>query len=234
MTANLVFTTAMQFLLLLLTVSVHGAAQARMAALCGDPTATLAGGASLNPLRHFDLMGTLMFPALLLAFGFPVPVFGWGRPVPVVEANLRRPWWDGILVAAAGPATSFLLTGAAIVALAVAIHFLGAEARQAALVSLTFPAIPAGAEKLPAYFPLTFTLVRMAAISASVAAFQLIPLPPLAGGQIALRLLPPDWAARLAAIRPYSFIIGVPAGLALTVLLLLPLYGMLAVVINLS
>ena len=79
-----------------------------------------------------------------------------------------------------------------------------------------------------------FTLVRMVSINVFVAAFQLVPLPPLDGGQIALRLLPPDWAARLAAIRPYGFIIGVPAGLALALLLLLPFYGLLAVAINLS
>jgi len=231
MTANLVFTTAVQLLLLLLAVSVHGAAQARAAELCGDPTASQLGAASLNPLRHFDVLGSLLFPALLLAFGFPVPVFGWGRPVPVVDANLRRPGWDGILVAAAGPAANLLLTGGAIVALIVCVHLLGAEGRQAAIAALTYPA---GAEKLPAVFPAMFTLVRMAAINACVAAFQLLPLPPLDGGQIALRLLPPDWAGRLAAMRPYGFIIGVPAGLALTVLLLLPLYGILAVVINLA
>src|SRR5947209_19065292 len=96
MTANLVFTTAVQLLLLLLAVSVHGAAQARAAELCGDPTASQLGAASLNPLRHFDVLGSLLFPALLLAFGFPVPVFGWGRPVPVWDYYLRRYGTDSI------------------------------------------------------------------------------------------------------------------------------------------
>jgi Zn-dependent protease len=228
LTPNLVFIAAVQLLLLLFAVSLHGAAQAWMAALCGDPTASQLGGTSLNPLRHFEVMGSLMFPALLLAFGFPL--FGWGRPLPVVDANLRRPGWDGILVALAGPAANLLLSAAATVALIVGVHVLGAEARQAAFASLTNPL---GADKLGS-FPVMFTLVRMASINACVAAFQLIPLPPLDGGQIALRLLPPDWAARLAAIRPYGFIIGVPAGLALTLLLLFPFYGLLAVVINLS
>jgi len=228
MTPNHLFIAAVQLLLLLLAVSVHGAAQAWMAALCGDPTASGLGGTSLNPLRHFDLLGSLLFPALLLAFGFPV--FGWGRPLPVVDANLRRPGWDGILVAAAGPAANLVVSVAATVALIVGVHVLGAEARQAAFGSLTDLS---GVEKLGS-FPAMFTLVRMVSINAFVAAFQLVPLPPLDGGQIALRLLPPDWAARLAAIRPYGFIIGVPAGLALALLLLLPFYGLLAVVINLS
>jgi Zn-dependent protease len=228
MTPNLVFIAAVQLLLLLLAVSVHGAAQAWTAARCGDPTASQLGGTSLNPLRHFDILGSLLFPALLLAFGFPV--FGWGRPLPVVDANLRRPGWDGILVAAAGPAANLLFSVAATVALVVAVHMLGAEARQAAFESLT---LPLGAERLSS-FPVVFTLLRMISINVFVAAFQLVPLPPLDGGQIALRLLPPDWAVRLAAIRPYGFIIGVPAGLALALLLLLPFYGLLAVVINLA
>jgi Zn-dependent protease len=228
LTPNPVFIAAVQLLLLLLAVSVHGAAQAWMAALCGDPTASGLGGTSLNPLRHFDVLGSLLFPALLLAFGFPV--FGWGRPLPVVDANLRRPGWDGILVALAGPAANLLLSAAAIVALIVSIHALGGEARQAAFGSLAFSP---GVDRLGSY-PVMFTLVRMAAINTFVAAFQLVPLPPLDGGQIALRLLPPDWAARLAATRPYGFIIGVPAGLALALLLVLPFYGLLAVVINLS
>jgi Zn-dependent protease len=228
LTPNPVFITAVQLLLLLLAVSVHGAAQAWMAALCGDPTASGLGGTSLNPLRHFDVLGSLLFPALLLAFGFPV--FGWGRPLPVVDANLRRPGWDGILVALAGPAANLLLSGAAVVALIVSIHALGAEARQAATGTLIYSP---GVDNLGS-FPIMFVLVRMAAINTFVAAFQLVPLPPLDGGQIALRLLPPDWAARLAATRPYGFIIGVPAGLALAFLLAFPFYGMLAVVINLS
>lgn len=228
MTPNLIFITAVQLLLLLLAVSVHGAAQAWAAARCGDPTASGLGGTSLNPLRHFDVLGSLLFPALLLAFGFPV--FGWGRPLPVVDANLRRAGWDGILVALAGPAANLLLSAAATVAFIAGVHVLGPEARQAALASILSPLT---ADRL-ASFPIMFTLVRLASINACVAAFQLVPLPPLDGGQIALRLLPPDWAARLAAIRPYGFIIGVPAGLALALLLLLPFYSLLAVVINLS
>ena len=72
-----------------------------------------------------------------------------------------------------------------------------------------------GTPRRSAAFPVLFTLVRLASINALLAAFNLIPLPPLDGGQIALHLLPPDWAARLAALRPYGFMIGI--GLALLV-----------------
>jgi Zn-dependent protease len=79
-----------------------------------------------------------------------------------------------------------------------------------------------------------FTLVRLASINAFVAAFHLIPLPPLDGGQIVLHLLPPDWAERLAAIRPYGFMIAVMAAVGILPLVLLPFYGILGLVINLS
>jgi len=235
MTSNLIFTVAVQLLLLLLAVSFHGAAQAWVAELCGDPTASQMGRASLNPVRHFDILGTLLFPAMLLAFGFTLsatgfPIFGWGRPIPVVETNLRRPGWDAILVAGAGPVAHLLLTGAACLALVVGVHLLGPEARQAASLSLLYQP---GAEALRSY-PVMFTLVRMASLNAFMAAFHLIPLPPLAGGQIALRLLPPDWAARLAVIRPYGFMIGVLAALALVPFLLVPFLLILGMVINIA
>ncbi|MEA2604299.1 MAG: hypothetical protein QOF89_5291 [Acidobacteriota bacterium] len=235
MNANLVFSIAVQLLLLLLTVSFHGAAQAWAAAMCGDPTASQLGRASLNPLRHFDILGTLLFPALLMAFGFALsatgfPIFGWGRPVPVVETNLRRPGWDAILVAGAGPAAHLLLTGASCLALVAGVHLLGPEARQAASLSLLYQP---GAETLGSY-PVMFTLVRLASLNAFMAAFHLIPLPPLAGGQIALHLLPPDWAARLAAIRPYGFMIGVLAAMALVPFLLVPFLLILGMVINIA
>jgi Zn-dependent protease len=222
------FSAVVQLLLLWLAVTVHESAHAWTASLCGDPTARGLGRASLNPLRHLDLLGSLLFPGMLLIFGWPV--FGWGRPAPVVEENLRRPGRDGVLVMAAGPLANLLVVGLATVALVVTVRTLGPEARQAALVALLHGP---GAEHMGA-FPVMFTLVRLASVNALVAAFNLIPLPPLDGGQIALHLLPPDWAARLAAVRPYGFMIGVLAAVGLVPFLLLPFYGILGLVINLS
>jgi len=228
MTSTAVFSVLVQLLLLWLAISVHESAHAWTADLCGDPTARTLGRATLNPLRHVDLLGSLLFPGLLLMFGWPV--FGWGRPAPVLEEKLRRPGRDGLLVASAGSLANLFVVGVATVAIVVMVRVLGPEARQAAFLTLIHQT---GAEHLQA-FPVMFTLVRLASVNAFVAAFNLIPLPPLDGGQIALRLLPPDWAARLAAIRPYGFMIGVLAAVGLVPVLLLPFYGILGLVINLS
>ncbi len=228
MSADLLFSSLVQLLLLWLAVSVHEAAHAWTAAQCGDPTAQSLGRTTLNPLRHLDLLGSALFPVLLLTVGWPL--FGWGRPAPVVEDNLRRPFRDSLLVRAAGPIANLLVLGLATFAIMVTVRVLGPEARQAAMSSLLQQT---GAERLRS-FPVMFTLVKLASINAFVAAFNLIPVPPLDGGQIALVLLPPDWSARFAAIRPYGFIIGVLAAVGLVPVLLLAFYGILGLVINLS
>lgn len=228
MDSNFLFGALVQLLLLWLAVSVHEAAHAWTANLCGDDTARGLGRASLNPLRHIDPLGTLLFPMLQMAFG--LPVFGWGRPTPVTDTRLRRPGRDDILILASGSLANLLLVSLATIAIVVLVRTLGPDARQAAFLSLMHSP---GAEALPS-FPVMFTLVRLASINAFVAAFNLIPLPPLDGGQIVLHLLPPDWAGRLAAIRPYGFMIGVLAAVGILPLLLLPFYGILGLVINLS
>ena len=230
MTPNAVFSAVVQLLLLWLAISVHEAAHAWAASACGDPTAREMGRATLNPLRHLDLLGSLLFPAILLALGFGFPVFGWGRPTPMLEEKLRRPGWDGLLVLAAGSFANLVVAGLATVALAVAGGSLGEPARQAAFTALIYKP---GAEHSSS-FPVMFTLVRLVTVNAFLAAFNLIPLPPLDGGQIALRLLPPDWAERLAAVRPYGFIIGVLMAVILLPLLFIPFYGILSLVIQFS
>jgi Zn-dependent protease len=230
MDANAVFIVGVQLLLLWLSISAHEAAHAWAADRCGDSTARQLGRITLNPLRHLDLLGSLLFPALLLILGAPIPVFGWGRPTPLVAENLHRPGRDDVLVLAAGPAVNLLLAGLATVGIVLAVEGMGEDARQAGFLALVYDT-----EKASALdgFPLMFTLVRLAMINTFLAVFNLIPLPPLDGGQIALHLLPPDWAARLAGVRPYGFIIGVGLALLGMPLLLVPVYGVLALVINL-
>ena len=228
MNPNAAFSILVQLLLLWLAISIHEAAHAWAASLCGDETARGLGRATLNPLRHLDLFGSLLFPGLLLAFG--LPVFGWGRPTPMVDGKLRRPGRDGLFVLAAGSLANLLVVLLAMIALGIAAATLGEPAREAAFQTLLYKP---GAEHLSA-FPVMFTLVRLTVINAFVATFNLIPLPPLDGGQIALRLLPPDWAARFAAIRPYGFMIAVLMAVVVLPLLLMPLYGILGLVIQFS
>jgi Zn-dependent protease len=228
MNPSLAFAAVIQLLLLWLGISIHEAAHAWAAARAGDPTARDLGRATLNPLRHLDPFGALLFPCLLLAFG--LPVFGWGRPTPVVEAKLRTYGRGGFFVFAAGPLANLLVTAVAVIAIAVAANAMGEPARDAALQILVGKA---GAEHLGA-FPVMFTLVRLATINAFLAAFNLIPLPPLDGGQLALRLLPPDWAARLAATGRYGFMIAVAIAVMVLPWLFIPFYGILGLVIQFS
>ncbi|MGH9363345.1 MAG: site-2 protease family protein, partial [Thermoanaerobaculia bacterium] len=226
---NTMFAGGVQLLLLLLAISIHETAHACAEDLGGDPTPRTLGRLSLNPLRHLDPFGSVILPLLLLLFA-NAPLFGWGRRPPIEEKNLRRPRLHGALVDLAGPAANLLLAIAATVALAVALPFLDPQARDAGVLTLFHRAPEAQAL---AGFPIVFTLVRMATINAFLAVFNLIPLPPLDAGQLALRFLPYEWAVRLAAFRPYGFMIGTAlAVFGVVPLLLLPFYSVLMVVIR--
>lgn len=230
MTPDRLFTGAVEILLLLLAVSAHESAHAWAADRLGDPTARSLGRVSLNPLRHLDIFGSLLLP--LLQVTFQAPVFGWARPAPVQPQLFRDPRRGELLVAAAGPFANVLLATVATFGLVIANHVLGPEARDVAL-RIVMP-LPGQSSFDFAGFPVVFTLVRMATINAFLVVFNLIPLPPLDGGQIALWLLPPDWAAKLAAVRPYGFIIGIAlAVFGVVTVLLIPFYGALSVVIHL-
>ena len=183
----------------------------------------------MHPLRHIDPYGSVFLPLLLIVFG--QQPFGWGRPPRVVVKNLRRPYWNMLMVSAAGPAVNMVLAVAALIAVGIATATLGDPARKAAFAVL-FNQIDGGTERWGG-FPLIFTLVRLATLNAFLAVFNLLPVPPLDGGQIALQLLPIDWAAKLARVRPYGLIIGIAlAMLGVVPLLILPFCGILGVVIS--
>ena len=227
MDAQRLFAGGVEYLLLLLFLSAREAFKARTAELCGDSTGRLLGRVSLNPLRHLELVGSIVLPLLLLFLG--APVFGWGRPVPVLEKNLREPYRDGLLIAAAGPFCSFVLGFLGVVALLVAVRVTGPAGEEAAQWALFHQWTHAGAP----HFPLMFTLTGLVAVNTFLTVFHLIPLPPLDGGRIALHLLPPDWAAKLAAIRPIGFMIGMALALLMLGALVLPLlFGILSVLIQ--
>lgn len=226
---NLLFVGGVQLLILLLAISVHESAHAWVALYCGDPTAFERGRISLNPLRHLDPFGSVLLPILLLIAG--APLFGWARPTPVDTRRLRQPERDHLLVTLAGPVSNLLLAILATFLLAVAVRVLGPDAQQAA--SLTLLRQFEEAMNL-AHFPVMFTLVQLAFLNAFLAVFNLIPVPPLDGGQVLLNILPPDWAAKYSSIRPFGFmIILVLAMLNVLSFLVLPIYVILSLVINL-
>lgn len=196
MSSTLLFTSLVQWLMLLFAISLHEASHAGAAGLLGDQTARLLGRASLNPLRHFDVVGSALLPAVLIAAGGPL--FGWGKPAPLLAKNLRRPGRDEVLVAAAGPAANLALAFAATVALVVAVRALGPEARDAARLTLQGRLEEAAGL---AGFPVAFALVQATVVNLLLGLVNLLPLPPFDGARIVWHLLPPDWAERLFAWR---------------------------------
>lgn len=169
---------------LLLSLTIHEAAHAVTANWYGDPTARRLGRISLNPAVHVDPVGTVLLPLLgILAGGF---VFGWAKPVPVNPANLRRPRQDFLVIAAAGPASNIVLAiGASWLLAAVGLEAAGGWA---------------GAVATFAFAMLQLNLL--------LAVFNMIPVPPLDGGNVLAGLLP-EWLAEPydRLVRPWGFVI---------------------------
>jgi Zn-dependent protease len=176
-----VLAVALGFGVLLISLTIHEAAHAWTADRLGDPTARLLGRVSLNPLVHVDPIGTVVLP--LVAAVSHLPLIGWAKPVPVNMRNLRDPRRDFMIVAAAGPISNLL---------------------QALVAALLFRGFLAAGVGMGVALPV---LERAVVINLLLAFFNLIPVPPLDGGNVALGLLPPALAASYARLRQFGFII---------------------------
>jgi Zn-dependent protease len=206
-----VATGLVEILILLFAISAHESAHAWMADRCGDPTARQLGRVTLNPFRHLDPFGSLLLPLILFVAG--APMFGWARPTPVVTRNLRRPRRDGILVSAAGPLSNLAISLASALLLAVAVRVLPGG-RETASVALQMNFFRDGGAAIGlANFPFLFTLVQLSYLNGFLAIFNLVPIPPLDGGQILTDLMPYDWAQKFAALRPFGFMIVMGLGM---------------------
>jgi Zn-dependent protease len=170
----------------LFAIIVHEVAHGWVAKYLGDPTAERLGRLTLNPIKHIDPIGTILVPALLvlLRTGF---VFGWAKPVPVTWENLRHPKRDMAIVAAAGPAANLVMA-------------LG----WALLVKLS-TLLPAETKWIAE--PLFYMGLGGILANVLLMVFNLLPLPPLDGGRVAVGLLPGPWAWRLSRVEPYGFFI---------------------------
>ena len=177
-------------------ITLHEAAHGYAARHFGDPTAYQAGRITLNPIRHIDTMGTIVIPILILIASQGKYAFGWAKPVPVNFGRLRNPKRDMLWVAAAGPGANLLM----------AILW--------AFVIKVMQGVPAN------YFTDPVLLMARGGIivNAVLMVLNLLPLPPLDGGRIAVSLLPQKLAYRFARVEPFGMII-------LLVLMLLGVLG---------
>jgi Zn-dependent protease len=180
---------------LVFAITFHEAAHGFVAHRLGDDTAFQLGRVSFNPLKHIDPFGTLALPAMLLLSHAPF-LFGYAKPVPVNFRALTHPRIDMVWVALAGPATNILLA----VAAASAFHLLSLAPQSAAQWTAD-------------------NLKNALIINVVLAVFNMLPIPPLDGGRVAVGLLPHALAVPLSRLEPYGMLI------LIGILIVLPLLG---------
>jgi Zn-dependent protease len=189
MDMSVVQVIAIYALPVILAITLHEASHGYVALRFGDTTAFAAGRVSLNPIRHIDLVGTVIFPLVLITlaklFGTGGILFGWAKPVPVNFGNLRHPKRDMLWVAAAGPLSNLVMALLWAVALKIGISAPGS------------------------YFGLPLALMGAAGVFINVIfmVLNLLPLPPLDGGRMLVSVLPHRLARILSSIEPYGFVI---------------------------
>jgi len=192
---NIIYLASIWVIPIVIAITFHEAAHGYVARFLGDDTAWRLGRVSLNPVKHIDLVGTILLPGFLLLLSSPF-LFGYAKPVPVNFRALRNPRSGMVWVAAAGPAMNIAL---AILA-ALAFHLVG---------YLPVTAVQWASENLK----------NALIINVVLAVFNMFPLPPLDGGRIAVGVLPDALAFPLARLEPYGMLI------LIGLLFILPMLG---------
>jgi Zn-dependent protease len=191
---NIAVTVSVWVLPVLLAITFHEAAHGWVAWRLGDPTAKQQDRVTFNPMAHIDPIGTVLLPAMLILSkaGF---IFGWAKPVPVDTRYLRNPRRDMMLIAAAGPGANVIIAYASLLLMHVA------------------PILPDTMAEWAGR-----TLWNSVILNSVLAVFNMIPLPPLDGGKVAVGLLPYRFARPLAELERYGFLIILGAFIVLPML----------------
>ncbi|MDC6486860.1 site-2 protease family protein [Methylophilaceae bacterium] len=167
----------------LLAITVHEAAHGYAAKHFGDKTAFFLGRITLNPLKHIDPIGTILIPGALLLLNAPF-LFGWAKPVPVNFSNLRNPKKDMMWVALAGPASNFFMA----IIWVILLNFTQSN-------QVNYSLFISGMCQVGIMINLVLMLLN------------LLPIPPLDGGRMAVSLLPNPWSYKLASLERYGMFI---------------------------
>jgi Zn-dependent protease len=180
-----------QYGFLLLSASIHESSHAWTAYKFGDPTAKMQNRISLNPANHIDIVGTVIIP--FMVFLAHVPIIGWARPTPVNPNNFDHPRKDSMFVSGAGPVSNIITVGVLTLLWHAAWMFTNRD---------NF--INEG-ETVPLLFCYVFQMGIL--VNLMLAVFNMLPIHPLDGSGVLEGLLPEQWAAAYAKMRPYGFII---------------------------
>jgi len=200
MLESLIQTLAVSALPVIFAITLHEAAHGYVARYFGDPTAWLAGRITMNPLRHIDLVGTIIIPVLILVFSSGTFLFGYAKPVPINFTRLRHPKRDMLWVAAAGPAANLFM--------AFCWAFMLKLAWLMPINDYTVPLSEMGKIGI--------------IVNCVLMVLNLLPLPPLDGGRIAVSLLPQHLSWKFAQLERWGF----------PILLLLMFTGILGTIMN--
>jgi Zn-dependent protease len=210
-----------EFVVMVLSISLHDSAQAWVANKLGDPTGRMMGRITINPARHFDVFGMAIWP-LLYIFFTPL-VLGWGKPVPMTARNFRRPSRDEMIATLAGPGMQLLTAVLALIVL-ITLRLTVADTT----LSLTY-AVPLAQRHgvpiagLPSIFPLILFLYFCILVNLLLFVFNLLPLPFLDGGKILLHYLPYNAAQTFQRISLYLMFAFMFFGMGVIIRLVNPL-----------
>ncbi len=217
---NIIRQIAISAIPILIAITFHEVAHGYAAYKLGDRTAWAMGRLSLNPIKHIDPIGTVLLPLALLIFTRGGVVFGYAKPVPISPINFKDPKRDMGLTGAAGPVTNILLAVVSVLVYKYAIPFLAMVSPDSVVQTVL----------TPLHDMFRYSIM----INVFLACFNLIPIPPLDGGRVAVGLLPPKPSMALSRVEPYGFmILIILIFTGLYRVFVLPLYSLIMAFLNL-